>query len=368
MADIQYILSTFLLLISGALVFWMAAGFSMLECGLVRAHKGVEILKKNVGLYGLSCLAFLVFGYSLMYGPMADGDHAGTANFFFQVVFVATAASIISGTIAERMKFWPFMCFVGVLSLFIYPIQGGWTWGGGFLSEWGFSDFAGSTIVHSVGGWAALAGAILVGARKGRYHTDGSVNRKDFQPSNLTAATIGTFILWLGWFGFNGGSQLAMATKTDINAIANVFANTHIAAVAGSIIAMFLSSLIGGKVSLPMMLNGALAGLVAITAGPDYPTMEISVLIGALGGVVMFFAVSLFDRLRIDDPVGALSVHLVPGIWGTLAVGVFKEGASFLTQLQGVGIIGGFVFASSFVVWYILKKTVGLRTEDEVEG
>ena len=368
MADIQYILSTFLLLISGALVFWMAAGFSMLECGLVRAHKGVEILKKNVGLYSLSCLAFLVFGYNLMYGPMADGDHAGTANFFFQVVFVATAASIISGTIAERMKFWPFLCFVGVLSLLIYPIQGGWTWGGGFLSEWGFSDFAGSTIVHSVGGWAALAGAILVGARRGRYNKDGSVNTEDFQPSNLTAATIGTFILWLGWFGFNGGSQLAMATKTDINAIANVFANTHIAAVAGSIIAMFLSSIVSGKVSLPMMLNGALAGLVSITAGPDYPTMETSVLIGAVGGTIMFFAVSFFDRLRVDDPVGALSVHLVPGIWGTLAVGIFKEGASLLTQLQGVGIIGGFVFTSSFVVWYILKKIVGLRSEDEAEG
>ena len=205
-----------------------------------------------------------------------------------------------------------------------------------------------------------------MGSRKGRYNPDGSINTKDFQPSNLTAATIGTFILWLGWFGFNGGSQLAMATKTDINAIANVFANTHIAAVAGSIIAMFLSSLVGGKVSLPMMLNGALAGLVAITAGPDYPTMEISVLIGALGGVIMFFAVSLFDKFRVDDPVGALSVHLVPGIWGTLAVGIFKEGASFLTQLQGVGIIGAFVFGTSFITWYILKKTVGIRESEDV--
>ena len=366
MTEIQYILNSFLLLISGALVFWMAAGFSMLECGLVRAHKGVEILKKNVGLYSLSCLAFLVFGYSLMYGPIADGDHAGTANFFFQVVFVATAASIISGTIAERMKFWPFLCFVGVLSLFIYPLQGAWTWGGGFLSQWGFSDFAGSTIVHSVGGWAALAGAILVGSRKGRYNQDGSVNTKDFQPSNLTAATIGTFILWLGWFGFNGGSQLAMASKTDINAIANVFANTHIAAVAGSIIAMVLSSVVDGKVSLPMMLNGALAGLVSITAGPDYPTMETSVLIGAIGGVIMFFAVSFFDKIRVDDPVGALSVHLVPGIWGTLAVGIFKSGASLLTQLQGIGIIGAFVFGASFITWYILKKAVGIRESEDV--
>ena len=363
MIDIQYILSTFLLCISGALVFFMAAGFSMLECGMVRASKGVEILKKNVGLYCVSCLVFLFFGYGVMYGEFTGDGHASTADFFFQVVFVATAASIISGTIAERAKFWPFMFFVGVLSLIIYPLQGGWTWGGGFLSEMGFSDFAGSTIVHSVGGWAALAGAILLGARKGRYNDDGSINQNDFKPSNLTAATIGTFILWLGWFGFNGGSQLAMATKDDIEAISNVFANTHIAAVAGTLAALFLSHFINKEVSLPMMLNGALAGLVSITAGPDYPSMELSVLIGAIGGLIMFFVTPLFDKVRVDDPVGALSVHLVPGIWGTLAVGIFKSEANVLVQLQGIGVIGAFVFASSFVVWFIMKKAVGINSE-----
>ena len=364
MEDIQYILNTFLLLISGALVFWMAAGFSMLECGFVRASKGIEILKKNVGLYCVSCLVFLFFGYGVMYGDYTGVGHALAADFFFQVVFVATSASIISGTIAERAKFWPFMFFVAVLSLIIYPLQGNWTWGGGFLSEMGFSDFAGSTIVHSVGGWAALAGAILLGARKGRYQKDGTINTYAFTPSNMTAATIGTFILWLGWFGFNGGSQLAMATKTDINAIANVFANTHIAAVAGSLAAMFLSHFISKEVSLPMMLNGALAGLVSITAGPDYPSMELSVLIGAIGGLIMFFATPLFDKVKVDDPVGALSVHLVPGIWGTLAVGIFKSEVSVLTQLQGVGIIGAFVFASSFAIWFIMKKIVGINSEE----
>jgi Amt family ammonium transporter len=256
------------------------------------------------------------------------------------------------------------MLFVAVLSLIIYPIQGSWTWGGGFLSELGFSDFAGSTIVHSVGGWAALAGAILLGARRGRYTDDGRVNTWEFAPSNMTAATIGTFILWLGWFGFNGGSQLAMATKTDIDAISNVFANTHIAAVAGAIAAMLLSQFINKRVSLPFMLNGALAGLVAITAGPDYPTMELSVLIGAIGGLIMFFVTPLFDKVRVDDPVGALSVHLVPGIWGTLAVGIFKPDASVLAQLQGIGIIGAFVFASSFIVWYVMKKVVGINSEE----
>jgi len=363
MIDIQYILSTFLLCISGALVFFMAAGFSMLECGLVRAHKAAEILKKNVGLYCVSCLTFLFFGYGVMYGDFTGVGHASSADFFFQVVFVATAASIISGTIAERAKFWPFMIFVAFLSLLIYPIQGSWTWGGGWLSDLGFSDFAGSTIVHSVGGWAALAGAILLGARRGRYEDDGTINTTDFQPSNLTAATIGTFILWLGWFGFNGGSQLAMATKVDVDAIANVFANTHIAAVAGSLMALVLSSIVHKEVNLPMMLNGALAGLVAITAGPDYPSMELAVLIGTIGGVVMFFATPLFDKVKVDDPVGALSVHLVPGIWGTLAVGIFKPEATVLAQLQGVGIIGAFVFASSFIVWFILKKIMGINSE-----
>ena len=365
MLDIQYILSTFLLLFSAALVFWMAAGFSMLECGLVRASNAVDILKKNVGLYCVSAIFFAFGGYSIMYGNFTGIGHSSAADLLFQMVFVATAASIISGTIAERAKFWPFMILVAVLSLIIYPIQGAWTWGGGWLSELGFSDFAGSTIVHSVGGWAALAGAILLGSRKGRYNSDGTVNTTIFEPSNLTAATIGTFILWLGWFGFNGGSQLAMASKTDIDAIASVFANTHIAAVAGSLAALTLSFFINKQVNLLFMLNGALAGLVAITAGPDYPSLELAFLIGAIGGAIMFGFVPLFDRLRIDDPVGALSVHLIPGIWGTLAVGIFKPDGSVLAQLQGIGIIGMFVFVSSFVIWFILKKTIGINSEEK---
>jgi Amt family ammonium transporter len=365
MLDIQYILSTFLLLFSAALVFWMAAGFSMLECGLVRAANAIDILKKNVGLYCVSAIFFAFGGYSIMYGNFEGIGHSSAADLLFQMVFVATAASIISGTIAERAKFWPFMVLVALLSLVIYPIQGAWTWGGGWLSEMGFSDFAGSTIVHSVGGWAALAGAILLGSRKGRYNSDGTVNSTIFEPSNLTAATIGTFILWLGWFGFNGGSQLAMASKADIDAIAAVFANTHIAAVAGSLAALALSFFINKEVNLLFMLNGALAGLVAITAGPDYPSLELAVLIGAIGGVIMFGFIPLFDRLRVDDPVGALSVHLVPGIWGTLAVGIFKPDGSVIAQLQGIGIIGAFVFVSSFVIWFILKKTIGINSEEK---
>ena len=262
------------------------------------------------------------------------------------------------------MKLWPFIFFVGILSLFIYPLQGSWTWGGGFLSDWGFSDFAGSTIVHSVGGWAALAGAILLGARDGRYDKDGKVVTTGFEPSSLPLATLGTFILWLGWFGFNGGSQLAMASKADINAISQVFTNTNIAAAAGAIVAAILSQLIYKDVSLTLVLNGALAGLVSITAGPDYSTMPIAALIGALGAVLMTIAIPVFDRIKIDDPVGALSVHLVAGIWGTLAVGIFKPEVKVLAQLGGVAIIGVFVLTSSFVVWGILKKTIGIRYAD----
>ena len=364
MIEIQYILSSFLLLMSGALVMWMACGFSMLEAGLVRVRSVTSILKKNVLLYSTACIAFMIGGYSIMYGPIVDGGSSGAANFFFQVVFVATAASIISGTIAERMKLWPFIFFVGILSLFIYPLQGSWTWGGGFLSEWGFSDFAGSTIVHSVGGWAALAGAILLGARKGRYDKDGEVVTAGFEPSSLPLATLGTFILWLGWFGFNGGSQLAMASKADINVISQVFANTNMAAAAGAMVAAILSQFVYKYVSLTLVLNGALAGLVSITAGPDYSTMPIAALIGAIGAVLMFAAVPIFDVLRVDDPVGALSVHLVAGIWGTLAVGIFKPEVNLLVQLGGITVIGVFVLGSSFIVWSILKKTIGIRNAD----
>ena len=366
--DIQYILSSFMLLVCGALVFFMAAGFTALEAGLVRVKNTTAILTKNICLYSLSCLTFFAVGYQIMYGAISDGDHAGAADFFFQVVFVATAASIISGVIAERMKFWSFMGFIVALSAIIYPLQGAWTWGGGFLSEMGFSDFAGSTIVHSVGGWAALAGVILLGARTGKYGNDGKINL--IAPSNLPLATLGTFILWLGWFGFNGGSQLAMATKADVNAISAVFANTNIAAAAGAMTAAVFTQLLYKKVDLTMVLNGALAGLVSITAGPDYPTMGLAVIIGAIGATLAVIAIPLFDKVKIDDPVGALSVHLVAGIWGTLAVGIFKPEVSILTQLWGVVIIGGFVFATSFVVWYGIKLIVGLRVsiEEEMSG
>ena len=353
---------------TGALVFWMAAGFSMLEAGLVRTKNTTAILTKNICLYSLACLAFFAGGYHIMYGSITDGDHSGAADFFFQVVFVATAASIISGTIAERMKFWSFMAFILVLSLFIYPLQGSWTWGGGFLSEMGFSDFAGSTIVHSVGGWAALAGVILLGARTGKYGKDGKINL--IQPSNLPVATLGTFILWLGWFGFNGGSQLAMATKTDVNAISTVFINTNIAAAAGVITAAIMTQLLYKKVDLTMVLNGALAGLVSITAGPDYPSMGLAIIIGVIGAALAVTAIPMFDRIKIDDPVGALSVHLVAGIWGTLAVGIFKPEASFVTQLLGVSIIGAFVFLVSIIVWATIRVSIGLRVsmEQEMQG
>ena len=368
MTDIQYILNTFLLLMSGALVFWMAAGFSMLEAGLVRTKNTTAILTKNICLYSLSCLAFFAIGYQVMYGAISDGDHSGASDFFFQVVFVATAASIISGVIAERMKFWSFMIFVAVLSAIIYPLQGNWTWGGGFLSEWGFSDFAGSTIVHSVGGWAALAGVLLLGASTGKYGKDGKVNL--IPPSNLPLATLGTFILWLGWFGFNGGSQLAMATREDVNAISAVFANTNIAAAAGAITAAILTQYLYKKIDLTMILNGALAGLVSITAGPDYPTMGLAIVIGTIGAGLAVLAIPMFDKVKIDDPVGALSVHLIAGIWGTLAVGIFKPDVSFVSQLIGVGIIGAFVFWVSFISWYIIKRVIGLRVslEEEIGG
>jgi len=368
MTDIQYILNSFMLLMTGALVFWMAAGFTMLEAGLVRTKNTTAILTKNICLYSLACLAFFAGGYYIMYGSMTDGDHSGASDFFFQVVFVATAASIISGTIAERMKFWSFMAFILVLALFIYPLQGSWTWGGGFLSEMGFSDFAGSTIVHSVGGWAALAGVILLGARTGKYGKDGKVNL--IPPSNLPIATLGTFILWLGWFGFNGGSQLAMATKADINAISSVFINTNIAAAAGVITAAIMTQLLYKKVDLTMVLNGALAGLVSITAGPDYPSMSLAVIIGAIGAGFTMIAIPMFDKVKIDDPVGALSVHLVAGIWGTLAVGIFKPEVSFVTQAIGIAVIGAFVFLASIAVWATIRACIGLRisVEEEMQG
>ena len=379
-AEMKYVLDTIWLLISGALVMWMAAGFAMLEAGMVRTKNVTAILTKNIALYSVACIAFYLIGYNLMYGEgnavlgsgfalsgtSADG-HSLLSDFFFQVVFVATAASIVSGTVAERIRFWPFMTFTLVLTAIIYPIQGHWTWGGTSLGGLidGFSDFAGSTIVHSVGGWAGLAGALLLGARKGKYDSQGNVH--PIPASSLPMATLGTFVLWLGWFGFNGGSQLALGSKGDADAISAVIANTNIAACAGAVVAIILTQILFKKVDLTMVLNGALAGLVSITAGPDYPSMGLAMLIGGIGGALVVFAVPFFDKLKIDDPVGALSVHLVGGIWGTLAVGLFKEDGSLGAQIMGIIVIGLFTFVFSIIVWYILKVTMGIRVSEEQE-
>lgn len=379
-AEMKYVLDTIWLLISGALVMWMAAGFAMLEAGMVRTKNVTAILTKNIALYSVACIAFYLIGYNLMYGEgnavlgsgfalsgtSADG-HSLLSDFFFQVVFVATAASIVSGTVAERIRFWPFMTFTLVLTAIIYPIQGHWTWGGTSLGGLidGFSDFAGSTIVHSVGGWAGLAGALLLGARKGKYDSQGNVH--PIPASSLPMATLGTFVLWLGWFGFNGGSQLALGSKGDADAISAVIANTNIAACAGAVVAIILTQILFKKVDLTMVLNGALAGLVSITAGPDYPSMGLAMLIGGIGGALVVFAVPFFDKLKIDDPVGALSVHLVGGIWGTLAVGLFKEDGSLGAQIMGIVVIGLFTFVFSIIVWYILKVTMGIRVSEEQE-
>ena len=379
-AEMKYVLDSFWLLISGCLVMWMAAGFAMLEAGLVRTKNTTAILTKNIALYALACVAYYYVGYNIMYGngnsfigsgvmmsgTSAEG-HSLISDFFFQVVFVATAASIVSGTVAERIKFWPFMGFILVLTALIYPIQGHWSWGGtslgGILD--GFSDFAGSTIVHSVGGWAGLAGVLLLGARKGKFSSDGTIN--PIPGSNLPLATLGTFILWLGWFGFNGGSQLALGSKEDVDAISAVIANTNIAACAGALAAMILTQIFYKRVDLTMVLNGALSGLVAITAGPDYPSMNLAAIIGAIGGLLVVFAITMFDKFKIDDPVGALSVHLVNGIWGTLAVGIFNQDVDLFAQIKGIVVIGSFTFFSSLLVWAVLKYSVGIRISDEEE-
>ena len=381
--DVQYILNGFLFVFAGILVMWMAAGFAMLEAGLTRSKNNATVLTKNVALFAISCIMFYFVGFNAMYGDgnaligslsmvdettAKDAAYPVMADFFFQVVFVATAASVISGTIAERMKLWPFLIFVVVLSGLIYPTQGHWTWGGSLTAEGGllegFSDFAGSTIVHSVGGWAALAGVLLLGARRGKYTKDGKV--RPIPGSNLTLATLGTFILWMGWFGFNGGSQLAMGTKGDIDAIASVIANTNMAAAAGAIAAAMFTQFLYKKVDLTMVLNGALAGLVSVTAAPD-AGMIYAFGVGIVGGLLVVIAVPMWDKMKIDDPVGALSVHLVAGIWGTLAVGLFTESGTFMGQLKGVVIIGAFVFIASFIVWKILDVIVGLRVDEETE-
>ena len=380
--ELSYALDTFYFLVCGALVMWMAAGFTMLEAGLVRSKNTVEILTKNVALYAIACIMYMVCGYAIMYGGdiflsgiTADGatgvedpaTYAPSADFYFQVVFVATAMSIVSGAVAERMKLWAFLIFAVVMTGFIYPIQGFWKWGGGFLDQAGFLDFAGSGVVHLCGATAALAGVILLGARKGRY-VDGKVVA--IPGCNMPLATLGTFILWLGWFGFNGGSELIVSNVAEANAVALIFVNTNAAAAGGVIAALITAKLMFGKADLTMALNGALAGLVSITAEPLTPTPLLATIIGAIGGVIVVFSIVTMDKIRIDDPVGAISVHGVCGIWGLIAV-VFSNGdASLGTQLYGAVVIFAWTFIVAIIAWFILKMTMGIRVseEDEMEG
>ncbi len=388
-SETAYVLNTFSFLVNGALVMFMAAGFAMLESGLVRSKNTATICLKNIVLYAIAGIMFYVVGYNLMYmdvtgyigsimpwgaddaaalaetGANFEAGYSASSDWFFQMVFVATAASIVSGTVAERIKLWPFLIFVVVLTAVIYPIQGSWTWGGGWLTEMGFADFAGSTIVHSVGGWAALTGAIILGARRGKYGADGSVH--PIPGANMPLATMGTFVLWLGWFGFNGGSVLALGSAGDAIAMANVFANTNMAAAGGVVAATLLTQLIYKKVDLSMALNGAIGGLVSITAGPDTPTLGSAILIGAVGGAIVVFAVPLLDKLKIDDVVGAIPAHLLCGIWGTLAVPLTNDGASFMTQFIGIVSVGAFVVIASSIVWTVLKFTIGIRASQEDE-
>ncbi len=389
-SEMSYILNTFSFLIMGVLVMWMAAGFGMLEAGLVRSKNVATICLKNISLFGIAGILFYLSGYNLMYAGVDGGfvgsfglwaaddaaaltgdyssGYAAASDWFFQMVFCGAACSIVSGCVAERIKLWSFLLFCAILCGIIYPIQGSWGWGGGWLSEMGFVDFAGSTIVHSVGGWAALAGAIILGARKGKYGKGGRVN--PMPGSNIPMATLGTFILWMGWYGFNGGSVLALGDAASAIAMSNVMVNTNLAACGGMIAAMAMVQILYKKVDVTMALNGALAGLVSITAGPDSPSLGAAVLIGAVGGVLVVLAVPLFDKLKIDDVVGALSVHLVCGVWGTMAVPFTNAEASFLTQFIGVAATAGFVLVSSSIVWLAIKCTIGLRCsqEDEYRG
>jgi Amt family ammonium transporter len=394
--ELSYALDTFYFLVMGALVMWMAAGFTMLEAGLVRAKNTAEILTKNVGLYSIACIMYMLCGYSIMYpgafeggvfqslstvgsGLLTSSDntaadvitsggdtyYSNLSDFFFQVVFVATAMSIVSGAVAERMKLWSFFAFSVVLTGFIYPVQGFWKWGGGFLEQAGFLDFAGSGVVHLCGAAAALAGVLLLGARKGKYGKKGQVNA--IPGSNLPLAALGTLILWLGWFGFNGGSELRVSDVAEANSVALVFVNTNMAAAGGLVFALLLSRLWFGKADLTMALNGALAGLVAITAEPLTPEPIAATLIGAVGGLLVVSSIITLDKLRIDDPVGAISVHGVVGIWGLLAVCITNDEASLLAQLKGIVSIFAWVFFASLAVWFVLKKTVGIRVSEEEE-
>ena len=399
--ETAFVFNSFSFLVHGFLVMFMAAGFTMLESGLVRSKNTAAICLKNIALYSIAGIAFYLIGYNLMYVGVAEGGFIGEfslfynaseaelalinaeeatdemvaavtgngysvmSDWFFQMVFVATTASIVSGTLAERIKVWPFLIFIAVLTALIYPIQAAWSWGGGWLAAMGFSDFAGSTIVHSVGGWAALVGAIILGPRKGKYGPGGRVH--PLPGSNLPLATLGTFVLWFGWFGFNGGSQLALGSALDAAAIAIVYVNTNLAAAAGVLAAMAVTQVVYKKIDLTMSLNGALAGLVAITAGPDLQHHSLALVVGAIGGGLAVLAVPVLDKLKIDDVVGAIPVHLVAGIWGTLAVAIFGSG-DLVAQLTGIAAIGVFVVLASAVVWAALKATVGIRVDDEEEA
>jgi Amt family ammonium transporter len=390
-----FILNSLLFLMAGFLVMFMACGFCMLEAGLVRSKNTTMQLTKNISLFSIAAVGYYLLGYNLMY-PLGtwsiDGIFSGVigvavmeavgisadnaddisyattgSDYFFQLMFCAATASIVSGALAERIKLWPFLLFTLILTSFIYPLQASWKWGGGFLDEMGFLDFAGSTVVHSVGGWAALAGALILGPRIGKYKDGKTV---PMLGANLPIATLGVFILWLGWFGFNGGSQLAMGTVGDIADVSRIFANTNAAAAGGAIAALILTQVVYGKVDLTMVLNGALAGLVSITAEPLTPTLGAATLIGAVGGLIVVFTVPLLDKFRIDDVVGAIPVHLIAGIWGTIAVPLTNSDASFGTQIVSILIVGAFTFVASAVVWFIIKAAVGIRVseEDEIAG
>ena len=388
--ELSYALDTFYFLLSGLLVMWMAAGFTMLEAGMVRSKNTVEILTKNIALYSIACIMYMIVGYNIMYGEggsvipgisffvggdnsvadvVAGGDgapyYSDISDFFFQVVFVATAMSIISGAVAERMKLWAFLLFAVILTGVLYPVHGYWTWGGGFLDELGYADYAGSGIVHMAGAAAALAGVIILGPRKGKYGPDGKINA--IPGANMPLATLGTFILWMGWFGFNGGSELKISDVESANAVAMVFANTNLAAASGMVFALITSQIMFGKADLSMGLNGALAGLVAITAEPSLPSMPLACIIGALGGIIVIFSIIGLDKLKIDDPVGAISVHGVVGVWGLMAVLFSNPDATLFGQLAGIGVIFAWMFGTGMAVWLIIKAIMGIRIDEEKE-
>jgi len=384
-AETAFVFNTMLFLIGGFLVMFMAAGFAMLEAGLVRSKNVSMQCLKNIALYSISGIMFWVCGYSLMYtgvdggyigtfmsyswpdaGVANEGDYSVGSDWFFQMVFCAATASIVSGTVAERIKLWPFLIFVAILTGIMYPISGSWQWGTGWLSEMGFSDFAGSTIVHSVGGWAALTGAIILGARKGKYTEDGRVI--PMPGSNIPLATLGTFILWLGWFGFNGGSQLALGDNANASDVSRIFINTNLAACGGVIVAMIMMQFMYKKIDVTMALNGALAGLVSITAEPLMPSPLTAIMIGGIGGLIVVLAVPMLDKFKIDDVVGAIPVHLLAGIWGTLAVVISNTDTSLGTQIIGILAYGAFTVIGSTILWFALKATIGIRISEEEEA